>query len=742
MTRQIADRLNAVVSRRHVMIGAAGLTFAIAFDAGSKSDAAVPGGEATGVSLSPWASIAPDGTISVISPATEMGQGSMTSLPLIFAEELDADWAKVRVVPAPVVEKIYGNPAFGGAMYTAGSTAVTAYFTPLRTFGAQVRRVLLDNAARKWGVPVAELTTEPSEVVHANSGRRLSYGEIAAFAAIPATAPDIKSEDLKKPSAFRLIGKDVMRVELPNKVDGTATYSIDLQIPGMIYGAMVQSPVEGGTPDKFDEAAVKAVPGVVGTARLPYGVGVLAQTAWAAFAGKAVLEQTIAWNRTGKAWGFDSDKSTDAFAADARDLKVPVTTDWFKQGDAESALAKAATVIEGEYRCDYAYHAQMEPLNAIASVSPAGDAVEVWCGTQAPTMAVETAATALGVPRDKVTLHYTLLGGGFGRRGHRDDGYVVDAVLLSKAAKRPVKVMWTREDDVHNGKLRPITAHYLRAGLDSSGKIVAWHQRLAGDRVLPSMDPVRYEKSGGKDVILMLGVELRSYDIANQYCGQIYHDSGVRTSALRGIGFTANKFVAEAFLDEIARKRGVDPVRLRLELLQNTPRGRAVVERVAQMANWGAKPADGHAFGFAFIDYGSSLLAGIAEISVDRASGEIKVHNFWCTIDCGIPVQPDNVIAQTQGSIVYGLGMALTERVSIKDGAVEQSNFYDYQVMRMKDIPDIHVEVIATDNRPTGAGQMGTPLVAPAVNNAFAALTGKRLRETPMTPERVKRALG
>jgi isoquinoline 1-oxidoreductase beta subunit len=313
-----------------------------------------------------------------------------------------------------------------------------------------------------------------------------------------------------------LIGKDVMRVELPNKVNGTATYSIDLQIPGMIYGAMVQSPVEGGTPDKFDDAAVKAVPGVVGTARLPYGVGVLAETAWAAFAGKAVLEQTIAWNRTGKAWGFDSDAGMGGFAADARNLMVPVTTDWFKQGDAEGELAKAATVIEGEYRCDYAYHAQMEPLNAIASVSPSGDAVELWCGTQGPTMAIETAAKALGVPRDKVTLHYTLLGGGFGRRGHRDDGYVVDAVLLSKAAKRPVKVMWTREDDVHNGKLRPITAHYLRAGLDSSGKIVAWHQRLAGDRVLPYMDPVRYEKGGEKDFILMLGVELRSYDIANQ----------------------------------------------------------------------------------------------------------------------------------------------------------------------------------------------------------------------------------
>jgi isoquinoline 1-oxidoreductase subunit beta len=292
-------------------------------------------------------------------------------------------------------------------------------------------------------------------------------------------------------------------------------------------------------------------------------------------------------------------------------------------------------------------------------------------------------------------------------------------------------MMWTREDDVHNGRLRPMTAHYLRAGLDASGKIVAWHQRLAGDRVMPFTDPERYELSGHKDILLMLGVELRSYDIANQYCGLIYRNTGVRTSSLRGIGYTANKFVAEAFLDEIAQRRGIDPVQLRLELLRNTPRGRAVVERVAQMADWGAKRPDGRALGFAFIDYANTLLGGIAEISVDRASGKIKVHNFWCTIDCGIPVQPDNVVAQTEGSIVYGLGLALTERISIKDGAVDESNFYDYEIMRMKDIPNIHIEIPATDNHPTGAGQMGTPLVAPAINNAFAALTGKRLRETP-----------
>ena len=726
-------------SRRQFMVGIAGLTFAIASE-GSPALATSPASAMDGKAMSPWISIATDGTISIMSPATEMGQGSMTSLPLVVAEELDADWNKVKIVPAPVAEKIYGNPGFGGMMYTAGSNAVTSYFKPLRMFGAQVRCVLLDNAAKHWNVPVAELTTEPSVVVHAKSGRRLSYGEIADFAELPANAPDIKPEDLKKSAAFRLIGKDVMRAELPSKVNGNAKYSIDVQVPGMIYGAVLRSPVEGGSPDTFDEAKTKAIGGVLDVVRLPYGVGVLAETPWAAFDAKAEVERTIKWHRTGTAWGFDSDKGMQAYAADARNLAVPVTKDWFKQGEAEGELGKAATTIEAEYRCDYAYHAQMEPLNAVAWVSPTDDSVEVWCGSQSQTMALEASAKALGIPREKVKLNYMLMGGGFGRRGHRDEEFIVDAVLLSKHAKRPVKVMWTREDDVHNGRLRPITAHFMRAGLDASGKVVAWHQRVAGDRVTPYQDPVRYKIAGGKDFILMLGVELRSYDIPNQYCGLVYRDSGVRTSSLRGIGFTANKFVTEAFLDEIALKRGIDPVQLRLELLKNTPRGRAVVERVAKMADW-AKKRDGRALGFAFIDYSNSLLGGIVEISLDRVSGRIKVHNFWCAIDCGLAVQPDNVMAQTESSIVYGLGMALTEHITIKDGAIEQSNFYDYQVMRMNDVPQMHIEVMSTDNHPTGAGQMATPLVAPAINNAFAALTGVRLRETPMTPERVKRAL-
>jgi isoquinoline 1-oxidoreductase beta subunit len=729
----------SVLSRRQVMTGAAGLTFAVALARIDEAVAPAPAAEMAGRPLSPWVSIASDGTISIMSPATEMGQGSTTSLPLIVAEELDADWSKVRIVPAPPIEALYGNPGFAGQMYTAASNAVTSYFRPLRIFGAQVRRVLLDNAAGKLGVPVAELTTEPSMVVHAKSGRRLSYGEIAAIAEVPAKAPEIKPEQLKKPGEFRLISKDVMRAELPNKVDGSATYAIDVQVPGMLYGVVLRTPVEGGGPDKIEESKVKSIDGVLRLVRLPYGVAVLAETAWAALAARRALDGAVTWTRTGTGWGFDSDAGMEAFAAAASTPKVPAT-EWDRQGNPVEEITKAATVLEATYRCDYAYHAQMEPLNAIASVSPAGDAVELWCGTQSQSLAVEATAKVLGIPRDKVKLNYYLMGGGFGRRGHRDEEFIVDAVLLAKEAGRPVKVLWTREDDVHNGRFRPITAHHLRAGLDATGKLVAWHHRVAGDRVTPYMDTVRFQQGGGRDYILMRGVELRSYDIPHQATDQLYRDTGVRTSPLRGIGFTANKFVTEAFLDEIAQRRGIDPVAFRLELLKNTPRGRKVVERVAQMADWGSK-RDGRGLGFAFIDYSGTLTAGIAEVSLDRSSGQIRVHHFWCTLDCGIAVQPDNVVAQTESSIVYGLGMSLTERISIKDGAVEQSNFYDYRVPRMNEVPIMHIEVIATDNHPTGVGQMATPLVAPAIAGAVAQIAGVRLRHTPFTPERVKQAL-
>ena len=724
------------LSRRQMMIGAAGLSVAFAI---RPADAAVPATERAGQAMSPWISIGTDGSITIMSAATEMGQGSMTALPLIIAEELDADWAKVRIVPAPPLDHIYGNPGFAGMMYTAGSNAVTSYYVPLRIVGAQARRVLLDNAAHKWGVPVEELTTEPSVVVHAKSGRRLTYGDIAAFAELPAKAPDIKPEQLKKAADFRLIGKDVLRVELPAKVNGSATYGIDVQVPGMLYGTVLRAPVEGSVPDKIADAKAKAVPGVTAVIRLPHGVGVVAQTAWAAFAARQALIGSVTWTRTGVAWGFDSDKAVEAFAADAKNLSR-AARDWSAQGNARGAFENAANVVEGDYRCDYAYHAQMEPLNAVASVAPAGDAVEIWAGTQSQTTATEAPAKLLGIPREKVKLHDLLMGGGFGRRGNRDVDFIIDAVMLSKEVSRPVKVMWTREDDVHNGRFRPLSGHYLRAAFDASGKLTAWHHRVAADRITPFMDPVRFQAGGGRDGMVMAGTDVRGYDVPHQLVEQLYRDTGVRTNPLRGIGVTANKFATEAFMDEVARKRGTDPLAFRLELLKGTPRAYKVVERVAQMAEWGRK-RDGRALGLAYIDYSGSQVAGIAEVSLDRANGQIKVHNFWCTIDCGVAVQPDNVVAQTESSIVYGMGMTLSERISIKDGVVEQSNLYDYHLPRLNEVPEMHIELIQTDNHPTGAGQMATPLIAPTVSNAIMELTGVRLRHSPFTPERVKKAL-
>jgi isoquinoline 1-oxidoreductase beta subunit len=721
------------------MVGAAGLTFALALP-DKAARAAAQAGERVGRTFNPWLSIASDGTITIMSAAAEMGQGSMTSLPLILAEELDADWSKVRIVPVPPIDKLYANPAYG-MIYTAGSNAVRVYFRPLRIFGAQARRVLLDNAAGKLGVPVEELTTEPSVVVHAKSGRHLGYGEIAAFAEIPDRAPEIKPDQLKQPSQFRLIGKDVMRVDVPDKVNGRAQYAIDVQLPGMLYGAVLRAPVEGAGPERIDDAKARAIAGVVKLVRLPYGVGVVAETPWAAFDAKRALAGGVTWTKTAKAWGFDSDKGLAAFAAAARDLSQP-STDWFKAGDARQALSQANATMDATYLSDYAYHAQMEPLNAVASVSASGDAAEIWTGTQSPTTAQEATAKALGISRDRVKLNTFLLGGGFGRRGPRDSDFTVDAVLLAKDAGRPVKVMWTREDDIQNGRFRPLSAHYLRAGVDSSSRLVAWHHRHVGDRVTPFFDPVRYEANKRRDGILMAGTELGGYAVPNQLVEQLYQDTGVRTAPLRGIGFVANKFATESFMDEVAGQCGIDPLKYRLDLLAKNPRATKIVERVAQMADWGrARPA-GRALGLAYIDYSGTQVAGIAEISVDRSSGQIAVHDFWCTIDCGIAVQPDNVVAQTESSIVYGLGIALSERVTIKDGVVQQSNFYDYRVPRLNEVPTMHIEVIPSDNAPTGVGQMATPLVAPAIGNAVARLANIRLRHAPLTPERVKQALG
>ncbi|HWI14602.1 MAG TPA: molybdopterin cofactor-binding domain-containing protein, partial [Burkholderiales bacterium] len=535
------------------------------------------------VAVNQYVTLTNDGTVYIMSPAAEMGQGSLTSLPRIVADEMDADWAKVVIVPAPPNNKLYGNPAFGGLQYTAGSATVRGYFNTLRQFGAQVRYVLVDNAARHWNVPMSELTTVPGVVLHQKSGRRLTYGEIAAFAQVPAEAPQIALEPLAT-KEFRLVGNDIGRIDVPSKVNGSCEYSIDVQVPGMIYGAILRQPVEGAAPEKIDDAAARAVDGVIGVVPLPYGVGVLASSPWAAFKAKNALKVT--WSRKATGWGFSNAKGLEQFKKIAHDPAQKGVA-WDSKGDVQAALQTAAVQYVGEYYADYAYHAQMEPLNATAAVSASGDAVEIWVGTQSQTIAVDAVAKALGIPTSKVKYNGYLLGGGFGRRGNRDVEFIVDAVLMSKAAGKPVKVIWQREDDVHNGRFRPLYVNRITAGMDANGKLTAWNHRVVCDRVLTFMDPVRAAVMKGRDNIAMKGTELPSYEIANQIGEGLQQDSGIRTAPLRAIGVGQNCFANEVMMDEIAEKRGVDPVQFRLQHLN--ARARHVVEECAKMADWGRK---------------------------------------------------------------------------------------------------------------------------------------------------------
>lgn len=718
----------SALTRRHFMIGAAGLTFGVTL-APAAELARAAGHDAV---LSPWVTISSDGIISIMSPAAEMGQGSLTSIPLILAEELDADWADVRVVPSPPDDALYGNPQFG-YMYTAGSNAVASYFKPVRQFGAQVRKILVANAARHWNVPASELITGPSVVIHERSGRQLRYGEIAAFAQIPSEAPPVPDEELKLPSRFRLIGKDVMRVDMPGKVNGTARYSIDVEVPGLVYGAVLRAPIEGAAPETIGDTKARAVPGIIAVVPLPYGIGVVAETISAAFAAKNALDVT--WNRSGKAWGFDSSKGGEAFAAAARDFQHKGDV-WDTLGDAPRALDEATMLLEGEYRCEFVYHAQMEPLNAVAAVAPDGGAVELWAGVQSKTVAVKVASTVLGITEDKVVYHDMLMGGGFGRRGHHDEEFVHDAVALSLAVKRPVKCIWTREDDIRNGRFYPLSAHYLRAGFDPTGKLVAFHHRKACDVVSAFQEPLRLAKDKGRDRVSFTGLEAKYYAIPNHLAEAVPQDSGIRTSSLRGVAHLSNLFATESFVDELALKRGVDPVLFRRSLVTSSPRSLRVIDSVTRMSDW-SRTRRGTALGIAFTDFAGTPIAAVAEVAVDRATGAISVPNMWVALDCGIAVQPDSVRAQIEGGLIYGLGFALSEQITIRDGQVVQSNFYDYHVPRLNEVPHIEIDLIVTENRPTGVGEAVTPLVAPAIANAVATLTGARLRLAPMTGERV-----
>jgi isoquinoline 1-oxidoreductase beta subunit len=738
MTKHVnAPAMNRTMNRRDFLGAAGGLTFAltIAPDALSLIDEAFADAPDSSAPYAPnvWLKIAPDGTITMVSPAAEMGQGSFTSLPVIIAEELDADWTKVRpVFPTDWDDKKYGNPGYNYTFQTSASASVTGYFTSLRIAGAQARRVLLEAVAAKWAVPVAELSTEPSVVMHKSSGRRIGYGEIAAFAKVPEKLPAIEEADLKPVENFRLIGTDIARIELPLKVTGKAQYGMDVQVPGMVYAAVLQSPYPGGAPVQVDDARARAVPGVTAIVKLPGGVGVIGTTVEGTQAAKNLLRVT--WSDAPGA-RLDSERALEDLGAIGRD-KSRDGVAYEKTGDAKAAMTSAKSVFRGEYRTRYVYHAQMEPMNATAAVSADGQSAEIWVGTQAGTSLLNGVARLLQTERSKITLHQQFLGGGFGRRGNHET--VHDAVRLAKAAGKPVKLIWTREDDLTFGKFRPMTAHHIEAGFDAGGKLVAWHHRIVAESVLAfvSGDPTPRQ-----DRIVMKGSPAVQYPVANKLAEHVIEDRGARLSPWRGVGNGHNAFAIESFVDEMAKEFGKDPVAFRLELSEGVPRMQHLIRVVAEMSDWTRK-RNGTALGIGTMVKDDTLAAGVAEVSLDRATGKIKVHNFWAAVDAGIAVQPRNLAAQTEGSIVYALGSVLREKITIKDGRVLQSNYSDYEVARMSDVPNIEIKIVSTANQPTGGGEEGVPLVACAVGNAIAALTGVRLRELPFSPDHVRGALG
>jgi isoquinoline 1-oxidoreductase beta subunit len=719
-------------SRRDFLRTAAGLTLALTILPERFAGIDEARAEA---SLSPnaWLTITPDGTITIVSPVAEMGQGTFTTIPVIIAEELDADWSKVKpVLPPAWDEKKYGNPEYGMNFQTSASASVRGYFRPARTAGAQARRVLLDAVAAKWNVPVGELSTGPSVVVHKGSGRRISYGEIAAFAQAPAELPKIEDKDLKDPASFRYIGKDVARVEVPLKVTGAAQYGMDVQVPGMVYAAVLQSPYPGGAPQTVDDASARKVAGITDVVRLPEGVGVIGDTVEGTQAAKNLLKVT--WSDALGAH-LDSERALEEFAAIGRD-KSRAGIAYAKDGDAKGAMAGAAKVYRGEYRTRYVYHAQMEPMNATAAVSPDGKSAEIWTGTQGASGLLNEVARLLQTERSKLTLHQHFLGGGYGRRGQHET--VLDAVRLAKAVGKPVKLIWSREDDITFGKFRPMTAHYIEAGLDANGKVIAWHHRVVAESVVAYTSG---DLTPRQDRIVMKGSPIPQYPIANKLAEHVIEARGARLSPWRGVGNGHNAFAAESFIDEIAKDQGKDPIAFRLELSEGAPRMQTLLRTIAEMSDWKRK-REGTALGVATMVKDDTQAVGVAEISVDRASGKLKVHNVWCAIDAGIAVQPRNLAAQTEGSIIYGLGHVLREKIVIKDGRVLQSNYTDYEVARMSDVPNIEVKVVSTNNPPTGGGEDGLPVLAGAVGNAIAALTGVRLHELPFAPDRVRGALG
>jgi isoquinoline 1-oxidoreductase beta subunit len=594
----------------------------------------------------------------------------------------------------------------------------------LRKAGAAARQMLRAAAAKEWNVPESEVDTEPGVVIHRPSGRRLLYGQLVDKAA---QLPVPQDPALKRKDQFRYMGKEgaAARLDVPMKTDGKAVYGMDVTLPGMLLASVERCPVFGGTVKSFDATAAKGVKGVRQVVQVSNGVAVVADSTWAALKGRRALK--VDWDE-----GANASLSTEQMDREYAQLVKQPGKVAKKAGDAEAALAAGGTVVEATYQVPFLEHACMEPMNATASVT--ADACHVWAPTQNPGGSQATAARLTGLPLERVSVTTTLLGGGFGRRGEID--FITDAVETSKAVGAPVKVVWTREDDIRHGFYRPATYNTFRAALDAQGRPTAWFNRIVGGGILIQKGRA---PANTVDAAAVAGAADVPYDIPNLQVEWVEKDWGVPLGFWRSVGSSQNAFITESFVDELAHAAKADPYEYRRGLLGKAPRHKAVLELAATKANWGAPLPAGVARGIAVAFSYGSYAAHVAEVSVDR-DGAVRVRRIVCAIDCGFPVNLDQIRAQMEGGAVYALTAALYGKITLDHGRVQQSNFHDYPMLRIPEMPKVETHIIDSGQAPGGLGEPGVPPVAPAVTNAVFALTGKRIRRLPIDKNQLKQA--
>ena len=669
------------------------------------------------VAMNAWVHIAPSDTVTVVIDKAEMGQGVVTSLAMLLAEELELDWNRIRFKFAPAAN-VYFNPIFG-LQGTGGSCSIRGSWEPLTKAGAAAREMLVTAAAKQWSVDPSSCRAENGAVLHDATKRRLTYGALAEAAAkLP--LPDKPA--LKDSKNYKFIGKPTKRLDSPAKTTGRASFGIDVRLPKMLHAAVARCPVFGGSVKSFDDSKAKTIHGVKRIVQVSDGVGVIADDTWSAMQGRNALQ--ITWED-----GPNAANSSEAVSRLYRERAEQSGAIARKDGDVDAALATATKRVEAEYEVPFLAHATMEPMNCAADVR--SDGCDIYAPTQFQTFSQMTGAKITGLKPEQVRIHTTYLGGGFGRRAEQD--FIAEAVELSKAAGAPVQVTWSREDDMQHDFYRPAAYEKLTAGLDAEGWPVAWKSRIVGPSIMSRFFPGSVKN--GLDSTSVEGHADIKYDIPNFFTDYVLTEAGVPVGFWRSVGSSHNGYITECFIEELARASGKDSVEFRRKLLAKAPRHRGVLELAAEKAGWGKPLPAGRTRGIAVVESFGSFAAEVAEVSVNRNAREVKVHRVVCAIDCGRHVNPETISAQMEGGIVYGLTAALKGTITIHQGRVQQSNFHDYEMLRMNEMPTVEVHIMPSDEAPGGIGEPGVPPIAPAVCNAIFAATGKPIRRLPIRAE-------